>query len=285
MTLLIIFALCTLSTTKVALQSRFGKKFMKTTDALVLFNALVFLSAAILFCTAIIGASLQTWLFSAAFAVFTVIFQLTYTKALSLGNVSLTVLFVNLSMLFPVIMSVIFYGESLTFIRIFGILLTVLSFIICVDIKEKNPISKKWLFLALSATLANACIGITQKIFGASVYHAQKDSFVACAYSIAFIITITIYALLILRKVGGGKLQKAPIFLISMSVGVVLAVFQWLNTYAISTIDASLLFPLSSGVTIIMSTLMGIILFRDKLSLKQGISIAIGIAAVVIMNL
>ena len=70
-----------------------------------------------------------------------------------------------------------------------------------------------------------------------------------------------------------------------MSVGVVLAVFQWLNTYAISTIDASLLFPLSSGVTIIMSTLMGIILFRDKLSLKQGISIAVGIAAVVIMNL
>lgn len=285
MNTLIIFSLCTLATIKVALQSRFGKKFLKARSSLVLFNGIVFLTAAILFCTDIPKAALQTWLFSAVFSVFTVIFQLTYTNALSIGNVSLTVMMVNLSMLFPVAVSLVFYGEPLTPTRVLGIALTIISFTICVDRKEQTPVSRKWLLLAISAALANAGIGITQKIFGASEYHLQKESFVACSYGIAFLITMAIYFVTISREKRSDTPPKKSIYAIAISVGIVLAIFQWLNTYAISIIDGSLLFPTYSGGAIIMSTVAGIIFFKDKLSLKQGISITVGIIAVIIMNL
>ena len=68
MIFLIILLLCTLATAKVTLQSRFGKKALKTDSDNILFNAIVFLTAAALFCPDIPKASLNTWLFALTFA-------------------------------------------------------------------------------------------------------------------------------------------------------------------------------------------------------------------------
>ena len=143
MDFLIILLLCALATSKVTLQSRFGKKNLTTVSDNVLFNAVVFFTAALLFCVDIPKASIQTQIFALIFAVLTVVFQLSYTKALSLGNVSLTVMAVNLSMLFPSLVSVIFYNESLTPSRIIGIILTVLSFTLTVDLKINERLSRR----------------------------------------------------------------------------------------------------------------------------------------------
>ena len=118
MNFLIILLLCTLATAKVVLQSRFGKKNLIANSDNVLFNVIVFFTAAMIFLEDIPKASFSTWIFASTFAILTVIFQLTYTKALSVGNVSLTVMAVNLSMLFPSLVSVIFYDERLTLMRI-----------------------------------------------------------------------------------------------------------------------------------------------------------------------
>ena len=284
MDFLIIILLCALATAKVTLQSRFGKKGLKTDSDNVLFNAMVFLTAALLFCADIPKASFNTWLFALTFAILTVVFQLSYTKALSVGNVSLTVMAVNLSMLFPVLVSIIFYNESLTPMRIVGIVLTVLSFTLTVDLKTKERLSRSWLAFTAMAALANGGIGITQKIFGASEFCAEKKSFVACSYAIAFLIAFTLYLFVRSRDKEAGS-ARARAYIFAVAVGVVLAVFQWLNTYAISIMDGSFLFPVYSGGSIILSTLVGILFFKDKLTKTQKISITLGIIAVIIMNI
>ncbi len=282
---LIILLLCTLATTKVIIQSRFGKKMLSTRADGIIFNAAVFFTAAILFCVDIPSASSGTWLFASAFALFTVIFQLSYTNALSLGNVSLTVMLVNLSMLLPVLLSVIVYNEHLTLGRIIGILLTVTSFILCVDTKTENRMSRSWLFLTVASILANGSIGITQKIFGASAFHNEKKEFVACSYMIAFLITLALYTAVHIKEKNSTAYKKIPTYLFAASAGIVLAIFQWVNTYAISVMDGSFLFPIYSGGSIILSTLVGVLFFRDKLTSKQKISMVLGMVAVVIMNL
>ena len=284
MDFLIIILLCALATAKVTLQSRFGKKGLKTDSDNVLFNAMVFLTAALLFCADIPKASFNTWLFALTFAILTVVFQLSYTKALSVGNVSLTVMAVNLSMLFPVLVSIIFYNESLTPMRIVGIVLTVLSFTLTVDLKTKERLSRSWLAFTVMAALANGGIGITQKIFGASEFCAEKKSFVACSYAIAFLIAFTLY-LFVRSRDKEASSARARAYIFAVAVGVVLAVFQWLNTYAISIMDGSFLFPVYSGGSIILSTLVGILFFKDELTKTQKISITLGIIAVIIMNI
>ena len=284
MNFLIILLLCTLATSKVTLQSRFGKKTLTTDSDNVLFNAVIFFTAAILFCADIPRASVQTWIYASIFAVLTVVFQLSYTKALALGNVSLTVMAVNLSMLFPSLVSVIFFDESLTLMRITGIALTVISFTLTVDLKTKEKLSHSWFIFTAAAALANGGIGITQKFFGASEFADEKKAFVACSYSIAFLIAFTLCFLMRSQKKASSGI-KAVTFIFAVSVGIILALFQWLNTYAISIMDGSFLFPVYSGGSIILSTLIGILFFKDKLTGKQKISITIGIIAVIIMNL
>ena len=284
MDFLIILLLCSLATLKVTLQSRFGKKSLKSDSDNLLFNAIVFLTAAVLFCTDIPKASFQTWCFALAFAILTVIFQLFYTKALTVGNVSLTVMVVNLSMLFPSLISVIFYNESLTLTRIIGIVLTILSFMLTVNFKVNEKISRHWIIFTAAAAIANGVIGITQKIFGSSDFSGEKKAFVACSYAIAFLVAGSLYLSSRFKEKDSDNKKTCATYIFAVSVGIVLAVFQWLNTYAISIMDGSFLFPVYSGGSIILSTLVGILFFKDKLTQRQKISIMLGIIAVVIMN-
>ena len=67
--------------------------------------------------------------------------------------------------------------------------------------------------------------------------------------------------------------------------GVILGIFQILNTKAIATIDAGLLFPVYNGGTLVLATIMGVFLFKDKLSRKQIASIIVGIIGIILINL
>ena len=285
MDLLLIGALCALATLKVSLQSHFGKKELKAPTDPIFYNGLVFLASALLFARHIPDASPETWLFASLFAVCTVVFQLTYTHALSSGNVSLTVMIVNLSMLLPVLVSVLLFHEPFGIKHTLGILLTVCSFVLCVNFKDGGRVTKKWFVLTVIAAVANGLTTVSQKIFSASAFQTEKEAFVSCAYTLAFLITLCVYSVCILRGANLDVIKRGRVYLIAICVGLVLALFQWLNTYAISVIDGTLFFPVFSGGAILFSTIAGILFFKDKLTLKQGISIAVGVGAVVIMNL
>ena len=79
------------------------------------------------------------------------------------------------------------------------------------------------------------------------------------------------------------KLGKRAIFTV-LAIGVVLASFQAINTYAISKIDGTFLFPAYYGGCIVLSTITGCLLFKDKLSSRQKLSLLIGTIAVIIMS-
>ena len=72
--------------------------------------------------------------------------------------------------------------------------------------------------------------------------------------------------------------------LYTLAAGVVLAVFIAFNTYAHSIVEGTFFFPTYSGGTIIVSTLTGIIFFKDKFTTKQVLSLIIGVVAIVLMN-
>ena len=284
MELIIILVLSTLATTKVTLQTRFGKSYLSTGADTAFFNALVFLTATLLFLADIFIASPQTWFFAFLFGAFTVGFQLLYTKALSIGNVSMTVLMVNLSMLFPTLVSAIVYKEPIGLVKGIGIVLTVIAFLLSTNLKSKKSISGKWFLLASLALLFNGCIGISQKIFAESPYGQEKEAFVSISYLLAFVITSIIILIYQGKKIKITTAKKLPVYIFSVLTGLVLGLFQWLNTYAITIIDGTLLFPSYSGGVIILSTIVGFVLFKDKITKSQGISILIGVIAVVLMN-
>ena len=281
--------MCVLATSKVCVQSKASKSFLKNFNDVCLFNCGIFLVIALIFIYSIPNASLPTWAFAVASAVFTVAFQLFYTKALSTGSVSLTVMMVNLSIVIPTLVSVAFYDEKLTVFRAIGILFT-LGSIVCMTGKNsenKEPTNRKWLLFSVIAALSNSIANVALKIFNSSVYAPEREAFISASYLLAFVLTAVVCVVLFFlnksAKTAKKKISWTPILFIVL-IGVILAAFQWTNNYALSVIDGSIVFPVYSGGTVVLSTLAGVVFFKDKLTKKQLIGMCLGLVAVVFMN-
>ncbi len=279
---IIVFALCFLATSKVTLQSFYSKGHIKNVTDAVFYNAAVFLVSAALFGSRVMNCSPKVWLYGGAFGILTILFQLTYTKALSFGNVTLTVMIVNLGMIIPIAVSILIYQEQVTIYRLIGIILTLAIFLMSVEFR-KGSNYKQWVFLALAAFAANGGLSVVQKFFGESEYSNESQAFTACAYITAAILTWGIYLFLKPRQPRTFAINKKFLVYVAL-IGSILAIFQAFNTYAVSVVDGTFLFPAYAGGGIIFSTLSGVLLFKDRLNTKQKIGVVLGVAAVVCMN-
>ena len=135
----------------------------------------------------------------------------------------------------------------------------------------------------MTTLLVGGTASCVQKIMSKTEFADQSQAFVSCAYIVAAIATFLVY--LPIRKKQAKTYPTSPrVFLYALGVGVSLAAFQFVYNRAIATYPPAFVFPAYAGGTIIVSALAGIILFKDKLSLKQAISIFVGFAAVVLMN-
>ena len=287
--LFLILVLCVLATSKVTLQGQFAKKAENTFCNAICFNTIIFAASALLFIKWIAGSHIQTAAFGAVFGLLTVLFQAFYIIAMSNGNVSLTVMIVNFSMIIPIAFSLIYYNEKITAFQIIGILLVITALLLSLEKGGKKYKSfKKWLFLAVCASLINGGLAVCQKIFASGEYRGENKGFVAWAYITAFIISalVSIFLKFHIISKENSLLKITPqIAALGISAGAVLAVFQWLNTYAVSVIDSTILFPSYNGGSMVLSALSGVLLLRDKLTKKQVFSVVTGAVAVIILTL
>ncbi len=285
MQLIMIFGLCLLATSKVTIQGRFAKEKIKSTYDAVLFNAQVFFFAALIFGRDLLFLNGPIALFGAGFGALTVLFQMSYIKAMSYGNLSLTVLIVNLSMILPVLFSAVCYQEALTLMRILGLCLTVLALILNVDGNNRSGQCKKWMALSLAAALSNAGISILQKIFSKTAWSGEVKPFVAFGYVVATVLSLLLCFFLRGKTKEIGRRFEWKMLLGALSIGIILGVFQVLNTKAIARIEGPLFFPTYNGGSLILSSLSGILLLKDRVNRKQLLSLMIGVVAIILMNL
>lgn len=280
---LIVLLMCVLATTKVSIQTSFGKTRIKTASDSLFFNAMIFSLSAILFINSVAGAPCPVWAYALPFGFLTVIFQLTYTIALANGSVSLTVMLVNFSMIIPVTISYVVYGEKLTISKIIAILIIITVFVLTTDLKNVQGGKKAYVY-AIVAMFANGALAVVQKIFGASSFAKYSSAYVSCSYICASFVAFLIY--FITKKISGTKTFKVnkKTVLYVLGVGAALAIFQRVNIHAIANIDGVFLFPVYSGGSIILSSLSGIFLFGDRLTNKLKLSLAMGIIAIILMN-
>lgn len=281
---IIVFALCALATLKVTVQGGFVKSSVKNTSDTMLFNAMFFAFTSLLYLPEILTCSHNVWVYAFFAAIFSVIFQFAYATALSAGNVSLTVLIVNFSMVIVVLFSYFVYREPISPLRLIGIIVTLAAFFLCTDFRNTQRMNRKWLLFSLLAWLSTSSATIVQKMFAETEFNNENRAFISCIYIIAASVAFLVY--LVLNKSGHKKTFKVDrrAVLYAAMVGLSLSVYQLLNTYAISVIDGTFLFPACSGGTIIFSALSGIVIFKDKLTKRQYLSLLAGVVAIILMN-
>ena len=113
----------------------------------------------------------------------------------------------------------------------------------------------------------------------------QVFEFVAVAYITAAVLSFLILGVMRLGSKNVTYARQPKTIVSACFVGVLLGIFQCLNTYAASVIDGTILYSSYNCGVSLLSTVTGRILFNEKLSVKQSASVLIGIVAIVLLCL
>ncbi len=269
-----------------SINNRFAKRDGETTADKFAYNLLA--SAAALAVVAIFGGSLRlsltTFLLGMLFGVCNGCSFICRTFALAEGPMSLTLLIGSCGMLIPTVAGTIFWQEPISPLQIFGIalMLYALSLIMNVGTKPREGrLSFRWILFSAGSFLCTGFISVMQKVQQSSAYPDERGGFLLTSFAVA----LAINGLMLLAS--GRKAAKRPSRQSAggLLTGCCTGANHILNLYLSGVIPAVIFFPLVNGGGILLSALVGRLLFGEICSKRQYLGFVLGLAAILCISL
>ncbi len=283
-----------------AVQFTFNKLFQLRVGASVWASLFYSLSTGI--CTSIVffaigGFKPEFTLFSFVMALLSTLFSTIYTligfKIMEAGKFAIYMMFLMLGgMMLPYIFGVIFLDEKPSVLRIIGLVLLTAAIIIAnLDTKksESGKSSKKYILLCLSVFVLNGGVSIISKLHQIETTYktVSAPSFVL----IANLINVVVIAAILTVKgawkkdapaeIGAvtAKMTSAKTIVIICGAAIAGGTSYLFQLFGAAKLDASVLYPMVTGGSVVLSALSGYICFKEKLSAKNTVGIIIAFAA------
>lgn len=210
-----------------------------------------------------------------------VISETTAKQGISVAQVSQ-----RMSVVIPISLAIIFYNDKLTLTKVIGVLLAILAvyFVSHKEDGKKNESKYWWLFPLV--------IFIASGIIDSSINHVQSnllqgndlDVFLSTIFSTAFCFGAIVLAYQILVK-------KEKIDVKAIPAGIVLGVINYGTMFFLAKalgsgiLESSALFPINNLSILTVSTIISVIVFKEKLSKKNWFGIGLSIMAILILGL
>lgn len=262
------------------LQNYIGKNCINDREDSYIFNAIqYFVPFVIFFFISLMGkVSWFAVLFGALFGVVTVLAGVSKFFAYSVGPMYITNLICTSSMIIPTL-SGVFFGEKLSALKIFFILVLIFFLFITTFKKgEKKGFNFKWLIFCIVAFILGGMIGVMQKVFRSTEYGDQSGPFLASTFLIAFL-----YSLFMTK---GKKGKKGKSFVVTAIIcGVCIFLGNLINLYLSGVMPTQLFFPLANGLPLITCSIVAFTLFKEKFYFIQLIGLIGGIASLILICL
>ena len=206
--------------------------------------------------------------------------------ALKSGTISLCTLVSAAGLLVPSILGIFLFGEAVSPLQGLGVLILFFAAYLLVGCSKDlyGKLKLKTVFFLLGSLLFNGSTMLAQKMF---TYYVPKGS--ASVFSMwSFAISATVF-LVILSFFGKGKKSekiKFPpkLYLYGAILAVALFTINQLATMASALIPSIILFTLVNGGGLLIITVIAALLYREKITLKSGSGIVLGISALLIIN-
>ncbi len=161
--------------------------------------------------------------------------------------------------------------------------------------KEKKPFTLKTLLMLIISFTVNGLVMIVQKYFGLLVVNGNVAMFSALTFGLNALILYACMAVACWinakKKPAEGVLPKrlerlSPKMLLYGAV-LALALFtiNQLVTTMTKTVSSAVLFPVSSAISILITCIVGVVVFKEKLTVKNIVGIVLATASIVMVNL
>lgn len=192
----------------------------------------------------------------------------------------------RMSVVVPISIAILFYGDGVTVFKIVGIILAVVSVYLVSHKEAEGKAEDKlwWLFPLI--------IFICSGIIDSSINYAQRflvnennfDAFLSTIFSTAFVFGVIVLIYQLTAK--GEKFQwqaiPAGIVLGTINYGTMYFIIKALNS---NVLEPSALFPINNLSILTLSTFVSVLIFKEKLSSKNWLGIALSLMAIFILGL
>ncbi len=189
----------------------------------------------------------------------------------------------KMSVVVPILFGVYLYDESLGIFKIVGILIALVAVYLASVKEESKKHEKAGLLLPIILFLGSGTIDTTLK-YVQKMYVAENDVEVFSGSLFGFAAFFGVLILLV------KTIQKpAPFGLKNVIAGIVLGVPNYYSIVflikALQTkgFESSTLFTINNVSIVIVSTLVGFLLFKEKFSLKNKIGILLAVVGIVLV--
>ena len=230
------------------------------------------------------GISGLTVLCAFLYGIFLVCAQWLYTIALTNGKTALCATVYSFGFVIPTLSGTIFWGETISVCGILGILTVVPALVISSINPSKGKSSKKsnsFIIPLILAMLCSGSLGIVQKVHQSSVYANQRNTLILIAFAFAAVVSIMLFLTL---KKGEKQLDIKRVGTAAI-VGAIFSCCNMLNTLLSGWLDSAIFFPAINIGSILFSLILGLIIYKERLTKKDALVLFLGTLAIVLVNL
>jgi len=192
------------------------------------------------------------------------------------NGVVLSSVFMKLGLLVPITMSMLFFGEIPTAAQVVGFTIALCA-IVVINLKKDGESKGFGMGLILLLLVGGGCDAMSKvyEVFGAA---ALSEQFLFYTFLVAFLLC----AALVIR-------EKEHFGLQDLAFGALIGIPNFFSAkfllLALNTLPAVLVYPSFSVATLLLITLTGVAVFKERLSRLQWAALAAIVAALILLNI
>ena len=238
------------------------------------------------------GADLRvspfTLILAVAFGIITALQQIFNLKAMETGPWSYTSVISSFSTLIPALSGMLFWNENISIMQIFGVILMLASILLSTEFKDGGAKkSIRWMLYCGMTFLTTGFIGVMQKWHQSTEYKEELGGFLVIAFAVSFLYSAVN---VVFEKAKGRERAEAKVASVSvipvvimLVAGICAAVNNKLNLRLSGELPSVVFFPVVNGGNLVLTTLLAVLLFKERLTKKQWTGLVIGMISVLLL--
>ena len=259
--------------------------------------------------------SLSTFLLAVPFALCTLGAQIFYIAAQGRGSVSLNTFLYSCGFIVPVAYGVAALHEAVKITQIAGLIVLIGAMYLYL-LPKKGRFDKLWLALISAASLLSGAVGILQKVQQNSAQRAEADGFlivtfalcaaISCALAIVFkpagevapasagndetLCETAVGEVVVQKNTAKAARQIAAVGVsvkeawLAVASGAVAAALNRVNLSLAGALPSMIFYPVFNGAVTLATGVAAFLICKEKLNLRQWLSLLLGIAAIALIT-
>jgi len=190
----------------------------------------------------------------------------------------------KMSLVIPVVVAILFFDESHNLVKVCGIVLALAG--VAFTMKRKNqPLENLSSYQPLLLFFLSGLIDLSLNQIQEHFLDSESTLlFVPVLFITAF---LTGSAFLLIQRKEKSRIPRKQTLLLGLLLGVInyFSIYFLVKALAVENLESSVIFPLNNIGIVLLATLTGVVLFKEKLLPLNILGIILAVLAIILINI